>query len=331
MSVEINEVPGYKQWGKCVRIANDFIEALVSVEFGPRILYLGIPGDDENVFFNDDNNALVTKSKAFEAVFGEGSEFRFYGGHRLWLAPQYIIHTCYPDNDPVVWEVKDNTVSFTPPPQRVNEMQVCMTVGIAEDKAEITIECKYTNVGHEQKEYACWQISQLAPGGLAILPFLPEQHRRQPGNPEGRHTFDLNKPLIPYGELSVYAGTLLDNRLGIGPKNLSIRQDPNSAEAFKIGLANHQGWMMYANGSKLVTIKQTHIKDGRYLSGFCSCQCFTDANFLELECLGELVNLKPGQSMVHSESILLSNIVGQIPDYKDPSAVEAFVEMNMPR
>ena len=98
----------------------DIIAAAVS--------YTHLAPGGENMFFNDKNQERVVKGPLFESIFGEGAEYHFYGGHRMWLAPQLMLHTCVPDNIPVPYELTEHGVVLTPAAQKVPGMQPVMSV-----------------------------------------------------------------------------------------------------------------------------------------------------------------------------------------------------------
>ena len=74
MNVEKTSFGG---WDNCFHIFNDSIDAIVTTDVGPRIIYFGLR-DGENMFHTipEDMGKIG------------GDEWRAYGGHRLWHAPE---------------------------------------------------------------------------------------------------------------------------------------------------------------------------------------------------------------------------------------------------
>ena len=71
----------------CVRLANDEVELVVATGFGPRIVAYSLMGG---------RNVLGLHPHArIESALGE---YRIYGGHRLWIAPEDPAKTYAPDN-----------------------------------------------------------------------------------------------------------------------------------------------------------------------------------------------------------------------------------------
>lgn len=42
MAVKISIVESYKHYGKCLKITNDLLEILITVDVGPRIIYFAV-------------------------------------------------------------------------------------------------------------------------------------------------------------------------------------------------------------------------------------------------------------------------------------------------
>ena len=49
MSIEIKEV-SYEPWGRCLRLTNGILEAIVTVEYGPRIVSFRLEGGKKHLF-----------------------------------------------------------------------------------------------------------------------------------------------------------------------------------------------------------------------------------------------------------------------------------------
>ncbi len=79
----------YRGWNNAYRLSNGVVELVVTADVGPRILFYG--------FLNGKNLLHEVEEDAGKTG---GSEFRLYGGHRLWVSPE-VERTYYPDNTPV--------------------------------------------------------------------------------------------------------------------------------------------------------------------------------------------------------------------------------------
>jgi len=75
----------------CYPLENESLKLLVTRSVGPRILSFG---------FKDGENLFAELPETVIEVPGGGT-FRFYGGHRLWHAPEEPGRTYLSDDAPV--------------------------------------------------------------------------------------------------------------------------------------------------------------------------------------------------------------------------------------
>ncbi|NLG93629.1 MAG: hypothetical protein GX485_08810, partial [Clostridiales bacterium] len=110
MSVEIKEIE-YENYGKCLQISNGLIDVAVTIDFGPRIVRFGFTGEP-NILYNDLKRKYTVQNDKIEERFGKDAAFSYYGGHRIWLSPEKMPDTYYPDNEPVGYGILPEGVSF---------------------------------------------------------------------------------------------------------------------------------------------------------------------------------------------------------------------------
>ena len=87
--VTVEEIE-YKGWKHNLRISNGDAELIVTLDVGPRIISYKLKGG-KNVF------------KEFEEQLGKSGEkdWQIRGGTRLWVGPEDVTRTYFPDNGPV--------------------------------------------------------------------------------------------------------------------------------------------------------------------------------------------------------------------------------------
>jgi hypothetical protein len=266
----------YKGWQNCCRIANDTMELVVTADVGPRVIRCSLVGG-ENLF------------KEYDEMLGKtgGDEWRIYGGHRLWLAPEQKPRTYYPDNAPVTVEEHGGYVRFTPPLETTG-IQKEIDVGIDAREARAEIVHRITNATVWAVELAPWALSVMAQNGKAIVP-LP---------PRGSH----DAFLLPTNTLTLWAYTdMTDPRWTWGAQHVMLRQDPDAAGPQKIGAMVSDGWAAYAKDNQLFVKTFAFDCCGRYPDMGCSVETFTNADMIELETLGPLATIAPGGSIEHVE------------------------------
>ena len=148
MAVQFSEVR-YKNFGRCLRIENAFVELLVTLDIGPRVIRYSIRGGT-NFFFEDKARAVFHDEKAMMEYYGRGACWYIYGGHRIWTSPENWPGSYFPDNNRVRYEIRGNSASFLPPPQRRNGLQMELVVELEEYGTRVTVTNKVTNIAETE-------------------------------------------------------------------------------------------------------------------------------------------------------------------------------------
>lgn len=103
-------------------ISNDIIEVMVTIDVGPRTIHFSLVSGG-NILFTDQGRKYHAFGEELDQLHGEGSVPYNCGGHRLWLSPESTSDTCYPDNEPVVYNTPLESVSFLPVRQKHDDIQ----------------------------------------------------------------------------------------------------------------------------------------------------------------------------------------------------------------
>jgi hypothetical protein len=282
----------YRGWPNCYRISNGEVELIVTTDVGPRIIRYSFLGG-QNLF------------KEYEDQMGKHGEtsWQARGGHRMWMAPEDPVLTYAPDNSPIRAEVKGQTLELTEGVEKETGLEKQMIVKLASTGSAVEVVHKMTNKGSKAREFAVWALTMMAQGGVGIAAFPPR----------GTH----EKDLAPTNPLVMWAYTdFSDRRWQFTKKYVLLRQDPKNPDAQKVGLFNRDTVGAYLLGSDLF-IKRSTAQDARRHPDFgCSYETFTNEQFLEMETLGELSDVRPGGSLEHSEHWSLHKNV-KIPSWSD--------------
>ena len=92
-----------------------------------------------------------------------------------------------------------------------------------------------------------------------------------------------------------------DPRFRPGEEAIEIVTQP-IARPFKLGYLNHAGWLAYRYGGVTFTKRWTPRPAQRHVDFGCNAEVYTNDRHLELETLGPLVRLSPGESVEHVEA-----------------------------
>ncbi len=279
VNVELCE---YKNYGKCLKISNDIVKVIVTVDVGPRVINYSFL-DGSNIMFEDIDRSFERSGKEFDR-FG-GGKWYIYGGHRLWTSPEAFPKSYYPDNDPVPYTILENGAVFSPAEQKWNQYQMEIEITLAEDSSDVHLIHRITNRAAWSVTLAPWCLTVLAPGGQEIVP-QPTKNTGLLGN--------RLLALWPYTKLT-------DKRVIWGDRYISLAQDSNNSDSFKFGLNSEHGCSLYFLDNNLFIKKFKVIENGIYPDGGMSFETYTNDLFLEMETIGEISEIAPEETVEHEE------------------------------
>lgn len=266
----------YRGWDNCLRLTDGKVELIVTLDVGPRVLRFG--------FVNGQNLFKIFEDQA--GLVG-GSEWRSYGGHRLWHAPEVIPRSYYPDNQPVAHVWDGTTLRLTPPTEMSNGLQLSIEIKIEAD-SQIRLRHMITNVGVWEVELAPWCLSVMAAGGRAVFP--QEDYRPHP------------ECVAPARSLTLWHFVdMSDPRWIWGKKYIQLQQDDSLPSKQKIGAGNTKGWAAYILNNEVFIKRFRYDPNRTYPDKGCNCEFYTEPGFLEIESLGPLARLAPGATVEHFE------------------------------
>jgi hypothetical protein len=98
-----------------------------------------------------------------------------------------------------------------------------------------------------------------------------------------------------------------DSRFTICDKYLTVAQDKNAKDAFKLGINNTSGYSAYINNGQALVKYVEYQHGAEYPDGGCSTEVYTNNLFEELETLSPLYDLDCGESMIHTEKWTLAD------------------------
>lgn len=277
MTLDVQQV-NFHGWPNCLQLDNGRVHLIATTDVGPRVIYFGL-ADRWNEFaeFGDD----------LGKTGGDG--WRLYGGHRLWHAPEEKPRTYYPDNRPVDFEIRPDGLLLRQQVEETTGIRKEIEISLPAAAAEVRLVHRLGNEGVWPVELAPWALSVMAPGGTAIVPLPPRGSHEEHLQPSSTIS------LWPYTDLS-------DGRWLWGREFVLLRQDEHRPSPQKIGFAHSPGWGGYWRSGHLFVKRFTHRHGGTYPDLGSSFELFTNDLILELESLGPLVRLAPGEVVEHVET-----------------------------
>ncbi|MDR0792932.1 MAG: hypothetical protein LBE82_06455 [Chitinophagaceae bacterium] len=279
------EIINYKGWHNCIRLYNKQIELIVATDIGLRLVKFGFTGKQDFLYLVPEHCGTMG-----------GDEWRIYGGHRLWLAPEAIPFSYHPDNERVEYVVADNYIKLTQPKEKTTSIVKEMEITLSQNANELKVLHRLTNKSSNNIQVAAWPITMLSPGGTAILPQEPYA--------EG------NDFLLPCRSLALWHYTKMNDPRWIwGEKYIQAKQDSQFTSEQKIGITNKQGWMAYHLNNEVLIKKIGFDAAAVYPDYNCNNEVYINAGYLEIETLSPLSTLAPDETIVHSEYWLLANAI----------------------
>jgi hypothetical protein len=238
---------------------------------GPRILQLQ-PAGGPPLF-------AETPQTSWETPNGT---FYLRGGHRLWAAPEAFPRSYSPDNDgpPAVFDGRRLTLSGAVEPSGLRKSITVESTG----PLQLTITHQLANCGMWPIRCAPWAITQLQPGGQAVIPLRTV-------TAEG---------LVPDRTLRFWPySSPADQRFHWADDFVGVDSATEGAPA-KIGTYSAADWAAYLYHGTLF-IKQGVAAEQQQFPHGCNLECYIDRSCLELETLSPLSELMPGATTDHRE------------------------------
>jgi hypothetical protein len=273
------EKTAFQGWPNCYRVSNGVVEFIATTDVGPRIISYSFVGGT-NVFFVREDFAGQTG----------GTEWKNYGGHRIWHAPEDKVRSYEPDNTAIAAKVIENGLVLTMPAEKLSGIRKEIEITLDPASTEVRVVHRLRNAGAWSVELAPWAISVMAPGGFAIAPMPTAFHPDR---------------LLPNRALTLWPYTdMKDDRWLWGTDYVLLRQKvvgEGRQERTKVGINDNLGWAAYYLKGNLFIKRFTYVEGARYPDFNSSLEVFSNNRMLELETLAPLVTLPPGGVAVHEE------------------------------
>ncbi len=269
---------------RTIALENKFFRIESLAEAGPRIVRLIPRWTGENLF-------AETPQFTVNAPYGE---YRFYGGHRFWVAPESLSRSYVPDDAGTTIKEIENGIQMIGAVEPGSGLRKTVSAQIGSEQPFIIVKHRLENFGQATIKLAPWAITMLRPGGAAILP-------QQVGNVDG-------DGLLPNRRFALWPFSRWDDaRLKPGDEFIVVRSDSTTGP-FKLGYFNPRGWLGYISHQALFIKRFGARRDEEYPDFGSNCEVYTDARALELETLGPLVELAPKMDVIHTETWEVYNI-----------------------
>ncbi|HEX7407255.1 MAG TPA: hypothetical protein VF515_06335 [Candidatus Binatia bacterium] len=319
----------YHGWSNTYRLSNGWLEAHVVTDIGPRIIDLRLPG-----------GANLLQIREGLGGRGEAT-YVFRGGWRLWIAPERTETTYALDNAACQAAVVGKaTLRVAAPPQPAAGIQKRIEVSLAPGEPRLRLVSHITNIADRPLTCAAWSVPVMQPGGRAFVPldvgpptafdatrrlilwsYAKFADRRyqfgdrliqidsgnvRPPPPAPSGTVDqcedvLREPQHERSQSPSNKGFSAHPELVEGSfQRKSTDSSGRAEDESKIGVDSAQGWAAYLLGGALFLKRFPHAA-GQYPDGGATIEVYSNHGILELEHLGPLTTIAPGEEIVFPE------------------------------
>jgi hypothetical protein len=214
-------------------------------------------------------------------------DFYFRGGHRFWHAPEHMPRTYIPDNEGALISDIPNGVRIEMPAEPWTNIAKSIEIGLNPDKPQVILRHALRNESAWAVELAPWALTMFRQGGIGIFP-----------QPKGNLD---DAGLLPNRRLSLWPYTNINDRRFIQRDDFLLVQATPSLPPFKFGYFNPHGWIGYWLDDILFTKRFDAEHDATYPDYGCNVESYCNDEFIELESLGKLTIIAPGQTVFHNE------------------------------
>ena len=307
--VTVKEIESFKAYGKCVSISNGKIEAMVTVDIGPRIIFFGFIGG-QNFMCTDRVGLGGRTDESYTKLFGENKKWESLGGHRVWLSPESYPETYTPDDKPVKYTATKDGAIFVSQDDIEIGVAKSLELKMSADGNDMSITMNVKNIDEAPKTFSVWAISVCSADGTLIIPL---------------NTNDTD--LLPNRSISVWPYTdMRDSRIYWGNKYITVRQDTSAKSPMKLGVDLNCGMACYVLGDEVFKKNyKTNHKISSYPDGGCSFETYTNNLMLEFETLSELKTVNKGETHTLTELWSLCKKPCEV-DFRDNDSIDNMIE-----
>ena len=262
----------------CAEVNLGRISLLVTIETGPRIVS----------FKYKDSGNIFAELPADITDLADKEKYHFFGGHRLWIAPETQAVTYVPDDQPVIVEHTKDGFAFTQKNVNKTGMRKSIHIQPTDHENVIIVDHVIRNETSTEAKLAPWTITQLKIGGTAILPFT---------SPEAaKNTYLPNRALTLWPYTDPY-----DPRMKMTKDLIFISPSEEIRNPLKIGIPHFHKWIAYTINDCLFIKYSNNIFPDCSLDMGAAGQCYCNNEFIELETLGRYMKLNSGSEIRHRE------------------------------
>ena len=277
----IHYVNNHPEMGNMLWLEEGNIQIGIALDYGIRVRHLSIKGMD---------NLYYEQPADFSDGFGSADTWKLRGGHRLWLTPE-CDDSYYPDDAPISYTLKEDGVLIVQDVEPPLGIQKTLEITFRPDGTVYLLHNFYNRNDHPIRG-ASWAINSLAASG----------------DIDFSYGSNLYGDFYPGAVFSLWGDTsLADPRLTISAGHIHAKYLPIS-DYFKLGVFCPDGVATLESKGQRLTMG-FDVCDMRSLPDQgCNFELYMHKMFLEMESLGPVTDIAPGESASHWETWKLEKL-----------------------
>lgn len=268
------------QRGRIYWMTDGKTEVGVALDYGIRVLHLSCAGM-ENLYY--------VQPADLSDGYGTPDGWKLRGGHRMWLAPEGE-HSYHPDDDPVAYTPLPDGVVLE---QKLDPLQnIVKTLTITFCDGKVRLDHSFRNAGEQTITGASWGVNTLDGYGRMSVGFA------------GEDGFTPTRAVALWGDTNLH-----DARVRFTADSLSAQHAP-AEDYCKIGIYSRAGKAEFWNKGQHLTLEFAVPPMTQLPDGGCNFEVFMCKEFLEMEVLGEVTVMQPGEAACHTEWLRVEPMEG---------------------
>jgi hypothetical protein len=204
-----------------------------------------------------------------------------------------------PDDGPVKCDIHDPLNATLVQTTDATGIEKQIAVSLAPSGSHVSLTHLLVNRTAWPVMVASWGITIVRPDAVAVVPQPP--FRRHP------------EALLPARPLVQWSYTdLTDPRWSIGARLIQLRTEASLPEPQKVGVGNTEGWCAAVTPDEVYIKRFAWDRNALYPDFGCNNEIFSAGRYLEIEVLGPLKVVQPGESTGHTEHWYLFSGLDQV-------------------
>ena len=274
MSIDIKEV-GDDLYGNCVEISNGIIRTLVTIDYGPEIVFFGKENGDnllEPAQFLEDDKVIM--------------------GHSVWINERdYTLQKL-----PVVYSLTKDGASFSTVVMPDKDLKLSMSIIMNNDSQDMMVIHSVKSLCKDECTLSISSRTCVAKNGVTVLPQSSSSNRNTP-----------NRMLAfwPYSKVS-------DQRFCMTDKYIKLYHDADNSNRFKLGVNDCDGWVLHINNGSAFAQRFVHNEKALYPHFGISVSVYTDNRATVLNTFSPMYDLQNKDIVNHVESWSIFDVQKEI-------------------